>query len=345
MSAIAPIGALAEDRARVLAVRDLSIDLTGARRAWPVVEDVSLDVRRGEIVGLVGESGSGKTTLCRAVAGLLHEGMRLTSGSIHLGDSDVTRMSPRTLHRMRPRGLSMIFQDPLAALNPVMRIGDQIVEALGARGLRSRREARRTAIELLERMGVDAAAQRMPAYPSELSGGQRQRVMIAMAMAGEPRLLLADEPTSALDVTTQAEILNLLRELARDRGVSILLISHDYGVVSELCEQVNVMYAGRLVESGPTATILGRPGHPYTSGLIASLPSIERRLDRLPAIRGRAPSPLERLPGCPFLPRCPRGVPAICQEAPMTLDPLTDDPAHRTACIRETTARSPLEEA
>jgi peptide/nickel transport system ATP-binding protein len=324
-------------------VRRVTVDLTSARRAWPVVEHASLEVRSGEIVGLVGESGSGKTTLCRAIAGLLHEGMRIESGSISLGDVDVTRMPPRALHGMRPRGLSMIFQDPLAALNPVMRIGDQIVEALDTRGLRSRREARRASVDLLQRMGVDAAERRMAAYPSELSGGQRQRVMIAMAMAGEPRLLLADEPTSALDVTTQAEILALLRELARERGVAILLISHDYGVVSELCEQVNVMYAGRLVESGPTAAILGRPGHPYTSGLIASLPSIERRLDRLPAIRGRAPSAQEKLPGCPFLPRCPQGQPAKCEAAPMTLEPVGNDHGHRSACIIETTARPRIE--
>jgi peptide/nickel transport system ATP-binding protein len=319
-----------------LSIRGLTVDVTTGRRAWPVVGNVSLDVGRGEIVGLVGESGSGKTTLCRAVAGLLHEGMRIEAGSVHLGDRDVTHMAPRTLHGMRPRGLAMIFQDPLAALNPVMRIGDQIIESLGTRGLRSRRDARRTAIQLLDRMGVDNAARRMSAYPNELSGGQRQRVMIATAMGGDPRLLLADEPTSALDVTTQAEILELLRELARDRSVAILLISHDYGVVSELCEHVNVMYAGRLVESGGTAELLGRPGHPYAAGLIASLPSIERRLERLPAIRGRAPSPLEDLQGCPFLPRCPRGVPARCEAAPMTLEPLPDDPAHRSACVLET---------
>jgi oligopeptide/dipeptide ABC transporter ATP-binding protein len=326
-----------------LSVRGLTIDLARGRRAWPVVEDVSLDVQPGEIVGLVGESGSGKTTLCRAVAGLLHEGMRIEAGSIWLGGVDVTRMPPRVLHGMRPRGLAMIFQDPLAALNPVMRIGDQIVEALDTRGLRSRRDGRRIAIDLLERMGVDAAERRMASYPNELSGGQRQRVMIAMAMAGDPRLLLADEPTSALDVTTQAEILSLLRELARDRGVAILLISHDYGVVSELCGQVNVMYAGRLVESGPTAQILSRPGHPYTSGLIASLPSIERRLDRLPAIMGRAPSTLERFRGCPFLPRCPRAEPPRCKAAPMKLEPLADAPLQRSACVVETGAHTQVE--
>lgn len=257
----------------LLAVRNLTIDVVvQAQREWPVVGNVTFDVAAGEIVGLVGESGSGKTTLCRAVAGLLHEGMQIESGAIVLNGIDVTRMPARVLHRLRPRGLSMVFQDPLAALNPVIRVGDQIIEAVMTRHSGSRREARTLAVELLERMGLADARRRLVAYPSELSGGQRQRVVLAMAMATDPVLLLADEPTSALDVTTQSEILDLLRELARDRGVSILVVSHDYGVIAELCERVNVMYAGRIVESGLTRTILSHPGHPYTAGLIASLP-------------------------------------------------------------------------
>jgi peptide/nickel transport system ATP-binding protein len=321
-----------------LAVDELTIDVVGGNRRWPIVGNVSFDVAPGEIVGLVGESGSGKTTLCRAVAGLLHEGMRIESGSIVLNDVDVTRMPSGALHRLQPRGLSMVFQDPLGALNPVIRVGDQIVEALLARRGRSRHEARRIAIELLERMGVANAQGRMRAYPNELSGGQRQRVVIAMAMATDPVLLLADEPTSALDVTTQAEILELLRELARDRGVSVLVVSHDYGVVADLCSRVNVMYAGRIVESGFTSKILRHPGHPYTAGLIASLPSLEHRLERLPAIPGRPPGPQDELVGCPFLPRCPRGIPPVCSRAPMTLEPLPEDERHLSACIRETNA-------
>jgi oligopeptide/dipeptide ABC transporter ATP-binding protein len=318
-------------------VRHLTVDLARGKRRWPVVGDVSLEVAAGEIVGLVGESGSGKTTVCRAVAGLLHEGMQVESGEIHLAGRDVTQLSPRALHGLKPRGLSMVFQDPLAALNPVLRIGDQIVEALRARGRAgSKREARRRAVELLERMGLAQAERRLAAYPSELSGGQRQRVVIAMAMATDPVLLLADEPTSALDVSTQAEILELLRELSRDRDVSILLVSHDYAVVSELCERVCVMYAGRVVEAGPTERILQMPGHPYTAGLITSLPSIERRVDRLLVIPGRAPSPQDLVVGCPFLPRCSHSVVEVCSQAPMTLEPLPGEAQHGSACIRAT---------
>ena len=232
----------------LLELRDVRIEINGGPGLRPVADGVSFQVLPGEIVGLVGESGSGKSTLCRLIVGLLHDEMRLASGEVLLGGESISRLAPRRLHSRRPGGVSMVFQDPLAALNPVIRIGEQVLEALYPHRLPGD-QARAKAVQLLERCGLASASRRLGAYPAELSGGERQRVMIAMAIATEPRLLVADEPTSALDVSTQAQILRLLQDLARDFGLAVLLVSHDYGVVQQICSRVAVMYAGRIVEA------------------------------------------------------------------------------------------------
>jgi oligopeptide/dipeptide ABC transporter ATP-binding protein len=299
----------------------------------PLVRDASLDIARGEILGLVGESGSGKSTLCRAVAALLSVDLRRVAGEIVLDGRDLSGLKGRQIHALQPRGISMVFQDPLAALNPVMRVGDQVAEAYRTRHRVSRREALDQAVRLLDRMGVRNASQRVHDFPFELSGGQRQRVVLAMALATDPLVLLADEPTSAVDVVTQGQILDLLCEIAVERQVGVLVVTHDFAVVSKVCAKVAVMYAGSIVEHGPTRSVLERPRHPYTRGLIDSLPSIARRVPRLPVIpanlRAAAPDG-----SCPFYQRC-----EVAQEGPCTTgyDALLRElaPEHRTACVLE----------
>jgi oligopeptide/dipeptide ABC transporter ATP-binding protein len=317
-----------------LAVRGVTVRSTRRGHRRPVLREVSLDIGAGEIVGLVGESGGGKTTLCRLIAGLLPERMRLTEGAIVLDGRDTTALKASVLHRIRPRGLSMVFQDPLAALNPVIRVGDQVTEAFDPG--RRHRGKRGAAAELLRQMGLTDAGRCLSAYPAELSGGQRQRVMLAMALATDPVLVLADEPTSALDVRTQAQILGLLASVASRRNVAILLVSHDFGVISEICRRIYVMYGGEIAETGPTGEILGHPAHPYTQRLIEALPSVTRRVAELPVIAGRPPTLSEPLPGCSFFPRCARGQEGLCTSGTMALAQVA--PGHATACILGTAA-------
>ncbi|MBA2559417.1 MAG: ABC transporter ATP-binding protein [Propionibacteriales bacterium] len=319
----------ADDRA-LLRVRDLTI---GPSRDGQnvLVDNVSLSVGPGEIVGLVGESGSGKSTVCRAVTSLLAENLAVRSGRIELDGRDLVTMKPHAVHRLTPRGVSMVFQDPLAALNPVQRVGAQIVEAVNVRARLDRASATASAVMLLERMGFQRAGERLASYPHELSGGQRQRVVIAMALAGDPALLVADEPTSALDVTTQAQILELLADLASESGVGILLVSHDYGVVAQICSRVVVMYRGKVVEQGPTATVLADPRHPYTRALIDSVPSIGARQHRLPADTVERRRPVAG--GCPYFSRCPHALKDRCGAAYVhVLRSIDSDRA--TACVR-----------
>ena len=330
-------GTLPSSSGPALTVRDVTVRSTRRAHRRAVLRKVSLDIGAGEIVGLVGESGSGKTTLCRLVAGLLPEGMKLTDGTIMLDGRDITALKASALHRIRPRGLSMVFQDPLAALNPVIRVGDQVAEAFDPSAGRRRPGVRDAAAELLRQMGLTDAGRRLSAYPAELSGGERQRVVLAMALATDPVLLLADEPTSSLDVRTQAQILSLLANVASNRSVAILLVSHDFGVISEICGRICVMYGGEIIETGPAAEILRRPAHPYTARLIESLPSVSRRIPELPVIAGRPPTLEEPLPGCSFYPRCPQGQEDLCTSAPMVLTPVT--PGHATSCIVETASR------
>ncbi|MGP9821308.1 dipeptide/oligopeptide/nickel ABC transporter permease/ATP-binding protein [Salinarimonas sp. NSM] len=309
-----------EDAARpptvdhALAVRGLSTRFEVGARVLRAVEDVSFTIRRGECLGLVGESGSGKSVTALSLLGLVPSppGV-IRSGRVWHAGEDVLSLSREKLRALRGGRVSYIFQDPLGTLHPLFSIGDQLVEAIRAHRPASHAQAWEEAVALLERVRIPAAADRAKALPHELSGGMRQRVAIAMALANEPDLIVADEPTTALDVTVQAQILALLDELRRERGLALLFITHDFGVVSQLCDRVAVMYAGRIVEEGPTRDVLDAPAHPYTRRLIACVPILgsgRRTLDAIPGL----PPPVDALPdGCAFAPRCPRATGACAQ--------------------------------
>jgi oligopeptide/dipeptide ABC transporter ATP-binding protein len=320
------------------ATSDLALQIRGLvvtgrvnGRAVPILNGVDLDLQSGEILGVVGESGSGKSTLCRAAARMLPSELTVQAGTIHLGDVDALGVKPDKLHRMPSGGVRMVFQNPLTALNPVMTVGDQCVEAVRARHQISRAEALARSVEILERMGIKDAASRMKDYPYQFSGGQRQRIVVSIALAGDPAVLLADEPTSALDVSTQASLLELIKEVCAERQTSVLFVSHNYAVVSQLCSRVLVLYAGQMMELGPSRSLLTQSRHPYTSALIASLPSIEHRVARLRAIPGQPPRVGQAPAGCPFWPRCPHAEDE-CRSAPIQMREIVA--GHSTACRR-----------
>jgi oligopeptide/dipeptide ABC transporter ATP-binding protein len=309
-----------------LAVDDLTVAFDGGRT--PVVRGVSFEIGRGEAFGLVGESGSGKTLTCRSVLHLLPQGSDV-GGSIRLGDVSLLELSKHELQRVRGSQVSMIFQDPMTALNPVLRVGDSVAQVIQSHRRVDRRTARREAIDIMGRVGIRDAARRWRNYPHEFSGGMRQRILIAMALASRPSLLVADEPTTALDVIVQAGILRLIDRLRREESMSLLLVSHDISIVAGMCDRVGVMYAGQLVEEGPTAEVLFRPRHPYTRALIASLP--ESAGDGpLPTIAGSPPEPGSFPESCAFAPRCPLAT-AECRSAPIPLVPVGD--RHSSRCI------------
>ncbi|HZS34611.1 MAG TPA: ABC transporter ATP-binding protein [Methylomirabilota bacterium] len=315
--------------APLLDVRGLSISFETARGRVPVVDRVSFRVGEGEVVGLVGESGSGKTVTALSIMGLLGEQGRVEAGQVLFEGRDLLRLPERELRRVRGRRVAMVFQEPMTSLNPLLPAGFQVAEVLEEHLGFGRREAAARAVELFREVGIAAPEQRARDYPHQLSGGLRQRVMIAMAMACRPRLVIGDEPTTALDVTIQAQILALLRELGRAAGTAVLLITHDLGVVATMASRVVVMYAGEVVEDGPTAELLGAPRHPYTRLLLAVVPRVRDKQRRLPAIPGAIP-PAGRLPGgCRFHPRCPQAI-ARCREAAPPLEPR--EPAHRVRC-------------
>jgi oligopeptide/dipeptide ABC transporter ATP-binding protein len=315
----------------VLNVQGLSIAIRRGGNLAPILDDVSFAVTKGEVLGIVGESGSGKTMLALAVMGLLPAAMRLASGRLRLLGQPLDPAFPDVWREQRGRGMAMIFQEPMTALNPVMRIGAQIREVLAwRRGLKGAAADRR-ALDLLQQVEVPSAAARLHAYPHELSGGMRQRVMIAMALAGEPQLLIADEPTTALDVTIQAQILRLLRDLQRDLSLSMILITHDLGVIAELADRVIVLYAGQTMEVAPAGVLFDAPKHPYTAALLAASLNADGRQHRLAAIGGTIPSAGTRLPGCRFAPRCPHREP-VCEAGRVRLGCI--DPQHEVACLR-----------
>jgi len=291
---------------------------------------VSLSLRQGEILALVGESGCGKSLTGLAILRLLPVGIRVFSGEILFRQQDLLRLPLEEMRKFRGGHLGIVFQDPMTALNPVFKVGDQIVESLLLHRQMEKDAAQKEAVKLLKEVGIPAPEERFHAYPHELSGGMRQRVMIAMALAGEPEVLIADEPTTALDVTIQAQILELLRELQKKRGLSILLISHDLGVVAELAERVAVMYAGRLVELAPVEKIFHTPRHPYTKALLEALPQPHKKT--LKAIPGRVPPPGQRPRGCKFSDRCPQAQAACFQEEPPLQEIL---PGHWVRCFLE----------
>ncbi|MBX5476924.1 MAG: ABC transporter ATP-binding protein [Clostridia bacterium] len=272
----------------------------------PAVAGVSFSVRRGETVALVGESGCGKSQTALSIMRLLSNQGRIVQGRILFEGTDLTKASEATMRRIRGNQISMVFQEPMTSLNPVFTCGMQVMEAIRLHQKVTPAEARRQAVEMFRRVGIPDPERRMDAYPHQLSGGLRQRVMIAMALACRPKLLIADEPTTALDVTIQAQILDLMRELRDEFGMSILFITHDLGVVAEMADRVVVMYAGEVVEEGTVEEVFAEPKHPYTAGLLRSMPRLDtQRKTALPAIEGVVPSPLNRPRGCTFAPRCP----------------------------------------
>lgn len=291
--------------AALLDVRDLSVELPIEGRLQPVLRGVSLAISPGEVVGLVGESGSGKSMTARAICRLLPRGARI-DGSIRFDDRDVLAHSYGDLRRLRVNDVAVVFQDPRAHINSVRRIGDFLCESMRINLGFDRQAARRRALELLDDVGVGGGERRLRQYPHELSGGMLQRVMIAAALACDPRLLLADEPTTALDVTVQSEIMAILADLRRERGLAILFITHDLELAAAACDRISVMYAGRIVEDRAADALLERPLHPYTSALFASRPRLEGGSGRLLAVPGRPVSAFEAPPGCAFAPRCPR---------------------------------------
>ncbi|MBQ8108552.1 MAG: ABC transporter ATP-binding protein [Clostridia bacterium] len=292
------------------------------------VNDVSIDVPAGSIVGIVGESGCGKSMTARAIMGLMRSPARMTGGEIWLNGRDIARLPERQRRALRGSEMSMIFQEPMTSLNPVMKVGRQVAEAVRLHANVSRQEADRRAVEMFEAVGISDAASRARCYPHQLSGGLRQRVMIAMAMVCRPKLLIADEPTTALDVTVEAQILRLMRNLC-DAGTSILLISHNLGVIAQLCDYVYVMYAGRIVEQAGVIKLFDHPAHPYTRGLLNAVSSLRRGGERLDTINGVVPNLLRLPEGCSFSLRCDACEARCAQEMPELREIA---PGHKARC-------------
>ncbi|QIA26339.1 ABC transporter ATP-binding protein [Thermaerobacter sp. PB12/4term] len=305
----------------LLEVRDLRTEFHAGGVRFAAVDGVSFTIHRGETVGLVGESGSGKSVTSLSILRLIPSPPgRITGGSILFEGRDLLRLGEAEMRRIRGNRIAMIFQEPMTSLNPVFTAGEQIAEALRWHRRLSRREAQARAVELLRLVGIPDPEVRARQYPHQMSGGMRQRVMIAMAVACDPQLLIADEPTTALDVTVQAQILDLMKDLRRRLGTAILLITHDLGVVADMADRVLVMYAGRIVEAAPVDDLFARPLHPYTEGLLASMPQLHRRAQRLHVIPGQVPSPARLPAGCRFHPRCPYAM-DICRHQEPALKP------------------------
>ena len=316
----------------LLEIQDIRTVFRGPGGDVPAVDGVSLSVPRGKTLGIVGESGCGKSMLSLSVMRLVPQPGRVAQGRVLFEGQDLLTLPPAAMRGIRGNRIAMIFQEPMTSLNPVFTVGDQITEAMRAHDRRaSAADLKTRAIAALDRVRIPAAASRFDDYPHQMSGGMRQRVMIAMALSCNPELLIADEPTTALDVTVQAQILDLLRDLQAQSGMSIILITHDLGVVAEMADEVAVMYAGRVVERTGGTAIFDDPQHPYTLGLLGSIPKIEEERDRLLAIEGSVPAPFALPQGCRFHPRCV----FAADECLHTDPPLRElGPHHRAACIR-----------
>ena len=338
----------------LLRARNLAVRFTTDERCFEAVSGVDFDIYPGQIFCLVGESGCGKSLTAKSLLRLLPDNARL-SGEVWLDSpqqepsadtaQNVLHLPPEAMRRLRGHRMAMIFQEPMTALNPVLRVGEQVMEPLRLHLGMKPREAKERCLALFRQVGIPAPESRLLDYPHQLSGGMRQRVMIAMALACEPALLLADEPTTALDVTIQWQILQLIQSLAKERGMGVLLITHDLGVVAQVAHAVGVMYAGRLVECGPVQQVLAHPAHPYTQGLMHSAPSRDsRHLQRLPVIPGSVPAPGFRPAGCSFHPRCPSALPLCAEQAPplCTVDSATEtgEAVHSVRCWLETEGRA-----
>ncbi len=318
-------------REALLSVEDLHVRFGTSRGPVYAVNGISFDVAPGETLGIVGESGCGKSVTALAMLGILPRNGRVTGGRVVFAGRDLVQLSDRELRGVRGKEIAMIFQDPMTSLNPVLTVGRQIREVLETHFDLGKAEATRRAGELLDRVGIPSAGSRLKDYPHQFSGGMRQRAMIAMALACEPKLMIADEPTTALDVTIQAQILDVLRELVAERETALILITHDLGVVAGMCERVNVMYAGTLVETGTADQLFAHPRHPYTLGLLQSVPRLDAaRRKQLQPIEGTPRDMLRPPSACPFQPRCRFEVEQSRQELPVLR---AVEPGHRVACF------------
>jgi peptide/nickel transport system ATP-binding protein len=321
--------------APLLTVEDLAVTFQTEEGVVHAVDGVTFSVSRGEVVAVVGESGSGKSVSVMTLMGLTRGPNARFGGAAHLEDVELIGATEQQLRAIRGDQIGMIFQDPISALNPVQRVGDQIVEQIRAHRDLSKAQAMDEAVELMERVGIPRAGERLRSYPHEFSGGMRQRVMIAMALSCSPKLLIADEPTTALDVTIQAQILDELRKLREETGAGIILVTHDLGVVADIADRIIVMYAGRVVEQGTLDELFYDPQHPYTWGLLGSITRVDRdRSERLPAIPGLPPSLYSPPQGCHFRPRCPHEFDK-CPEVPALESRLSEAPGHLDRCWLE----------
>ncbi len=290
----------------LLEVKNLVVEFPGRHGTLRALDDISFSIAPGEILGMVGESGAGKSLTGAAIIGLLEPPGRIAGGQILLEGERIDNLPYEQMRRIRGRRIGAIFQDPLTSLNPLYTVGRQLVETIQTHLPVSASEARKRAISLLEDTGIPAASQRIDHYPHQFSGGMRQRVVIALALAAEPKLIVADEPTTALDVSIQAQIIQLLKNVCKERGAAVMLITHDMGVIAETCDRVAVLYAGRVAEIGPVHTVINQPAHPYTSGLMAAIPDMSVDRERLNQIDGAMPRLNAIPPGCAYNPRCPR---------------------------------------
>jgi peptide/nickel transport system ATP-binding protein len=304
----------------ILEVRNLRVEFPTRRGTLVALDDVSFSIEPGEVLGVVGESGAGKSMTGAAIIGLLEPPGRIAGGQILLAGKRIDNLRYEQMRRIRGREIGAIFQDPLTTLNPLYTVGDQLTETMLTHLPITPAEAKRRAVEWLEMVGIPAAAQRVQSYPHEFSGGMRQRVVIALALCAEPKLIVADEPTTALDVSIQAQVIALLKGLAREKGTAMMLVTHDMGVIAETADRVAVMYAGRIAEIGPVRDVVQNPQHPYTAGLMASIPPLDRRVERLAQIDGAMPR-LSAIPqGCAYNPRCPKVFSRCAVERPDLLD-------------------------
>jgi len=312
----------------LLQVKHLRVEFPTRHGTLLALDDVSFEIQAGEILGVVGESGAGKSLTGAAIIGLLEPPGRIAGGEILLEGERIDRLPHEAMRRIRGRRIGAIFQDPLTSLNPLYTVGRQLIETIQTHLPMNHAQARQHAIQLLRDTGIPAAEARIDHYPHQFSGGMRQRVVIALALAAEPQLIVADEPTTALDVSIQAQIISLLKRLCKEKGAAVMLITHDMGVIAETCDRVAVMYAGRMVEIGPVHDVIHQPAHPYTVGLMGSIPSIEDDRERLSQIEGSMPRLNAIPPGCAFHPRCPQAFERCRRERPE----LADTGRTRAAC-------------
>ena len=325
----------------VLQVSDLTVEFVTRRGVLKALDRVSFEINRGEVLGVVGESGAGKSVTGSAVIGLIDPPGRIAGGEVRLSGERVDNLPAEELRRMRGRRMGMIFQDPLTSLNPLYRVGEQLVETIRTHLPLSAAAARKRAIDLLAEVGIPAPDKRIDSYPHQFSGGMRQRVVIALALAAEPELIIADEPTTALDVSVQAQIITVLKRMCRDHGTAVMLVTHDMGVIAETADRVAVMYAGRVIEIGKVADVVRNPLHPYAQGLMGAIPSLTGDTGRLAQIPGSMPRLTAIPPGCPFNPRC-----AHAYEPCPTIRPaFLDRGGHRVACHLYDPALAPKEAA